>query len=187
MSDEEVEAEVNGVKVAAHVKALPQIGGDDQDLVWNVKAIGRDGHFIDLKALDKAGNIFPVKALCENGNAQVMDIKAFVDGKKLPVKVLVGNDRFSPVKAIGADGTIYDIKCITPEKKILDVKAVAREGNIFHIKAIGADGEQLGVKAISPRGELRDVKGLKFMATDTEMTLNGVAVRAHIKALPQLP
>ena len=49
-----------------------------------------------------------------------------------------------------------------------------------------ANGDQMGVKAISPHGVFYDVKGIKFSADDQETMLNGAAVRAHVKALPQV-
>ncbi|MCB0782504.1 MAG: hypothetical protein KDC03_23695, partial [Flavobacteriales bacterium] len=154
-------------------------------LIWHVKAIGTDGHFLDLKVRDPDGTLHSVKALYEDGNDQLMDVKAFVNGQRLDVKVLESNDELLPVKAIGADGQVHDIKALMADGTVLDVKAVARDGAILHIKAIAPDGKQLGVKAIGPGGQLRDVKGLKFRE-GTELTLHGVPVLAHIKALPQV-
>ena len=39
-----------------------------------------------------------------------------------------------------------------------------------------------GVKAISPSGQMYDVKGI---AMEDAFIVNGVKVKAHIKALPQ--
>ncbi len=47
-------------------------------------------------------------------------------------------------------------------------------------------GAIYGVKAISPSGQLHDVKGVKVLKEPVEATVNGVAVRAHVKALPQV-
>ena len=81
------------------------------------------------------------KTTCrEAGNLHLLDIKALVDGKKLPVKILVSSDKYSPVKAIGEDGAVYDIKVITLEGEKLDVKGVSRSGSIIHIKMIGPHG-----------------------------------------------
>ncbi len=109
------------------------------ETIWHIKAIHPEGRFLDVKALDKVGNIYDVKAIEESGNLHLMDIKAFVGGKRLPVKVLVSDDQFAPVKAI------------------------------------------------SPDGHLHDVKGLKMSKEDVELTISGVVVLAHIKALPQVP
>ena len=61
---EEVEAVMNGVKVAAHVKALPHATDGDADPIWNVKCVRPDGHVLGIKAVDKAGALHDVKAAC---------------------------------------------------------------------------------------------------------------------------
>ncbi|NND79167.1 MAG: hypothetical protein HKN53_04655, partial [Maribacter sp.] len=83
------------------------------------------------------------------------------------------------------DGSVYDIKALTPEGDTLDVKGVSRTKNIIHIKAINKAGEFYGIKAISPEGKLNDVKGVKMTDEQTEVLINGHAVYAHIKAIPQ--
>ena len=183
---EDVEATVHGVKVMAHVKALPHATDGDNDPIWNVKCVLPDGHVLGIKAVDKSGNLHDVKAFLSNGNATLLDIKALIGGDKVSVKVLVSADKNAPVKAIGADGTIYDIKAIAADGSKLDVKGVSRSGNVYNIKAIAANGDVMAVKAISPHGLFYDVKGVKFSADDKEMDMNGVAVRAHVKALPQV-
>jgi len=186
MFSNDQEATVNGVEVHAHIKALPQairVGGTG---IWHIKAIHPEGRTLDVKALDAEGNIYDIKAIQDYGQRQLMDVKALMEGKKAPVKILVSADAYAPVKALGEDGTIYDIKALTPEGERLDVKGVKRSGNITHIKAIGQDGDFYGIKAISPDGMLNDVKGVKMMETDEEATINGVKVHAHIKALPQI-
>ena len=50
---------------------------------------------MDVKAIDKQGNIYPVKAIEADGNAHLLDIKALVAGKRLPVKVLVSEDKYA--------------------------------------------------------------------------------------------
>jgi hypothetical protein len=164
--------------------AVVQEAPEPAEVVWHIKAVHPEGRFIDVKALDADGNIYDIKAFQEGGQHQVMDVKALFDGKKMPVKILVSEDAYAPVKAIGEDGTIYDIKALL-EGERLDVKGVRRAGNIIDIKAIGKAGEFYGVKAISPEGQLNDVKGVKMEEGDLEATLHGVAVHAHIKALPQ--
>jgi hypothetical protein len=156
-----------------------------QEVIWHVKAIHPEGRTIDVKALDAEGNIYDVKAIRDTGQRQMMDVKAFVRGEKIPVKILVSNDKYAPVKAIGSDGTIYDIKALENDLK-LDVKGVSRSGNIIHIKAINPKGEFYGIKALSPEGQLNDVKGIKMSAESIEGVINGVEVHAHIKAIPQV-
>ncbi len=177
------EGEVNGVRFAAHMKALPQALATDEDFIWNVKAIGTNGHSIPVKALDNNGGVHDVKAYMENGDRWIMDIKALIDGKKASVKMLVSDDALIPVKAVGADGTVYDIKALTADGRKLDVKGTKQEGNIIQLKAIDGD-EQLGVKAISHKGAQYDVKGIEFSSGKSEGQVNGVAFRAHVKALP---
>ena len=183
MKDAPVEATVSGVEVAAQIKALPQALATDEDFIWNVKAVGADGYFLPVKALDKTGGVHDVKAFMENGDRWIMDVKAIIDGKKASVKMLVSDDALIPVKAIGADGMIYGVKALTADGRKLDVKGTVQEGNVINLKAIDGD-TQLGVKAISPGGAQYDVIGLKFSGDKQEAVENGVAVRAHVKALP---
>ncbi len=186
MFSAEVETTINGVDVHAHIKALPQavrVGGTG---IWHIKAIHPEGRTLDVKALDADGNIFDIKAIQDAGQRQLMDVKALMEGKKAPVKILVSDEAYAPVKALGEDGTIYDIKALTPEGQRLDVKGVKRSGNITDIKAISKTGDFYGIKAISPDGMLNDVKGVKMMEGDQEAVINGVKVHAHIKALPQI-
>src|SRR5205085_1954689 len=82
--------------------------------VWHVKAIHPEGRLLDVKAIDKDGKIQPVKAIEADGNLHLLDIKALVGGKRLPVKVLPkgGTDKYEPVKAITEEGVILDIKAL---------------------------------------------------------------------------
>jgi len=156
-----------------------------EKVIWHIKAIHPDGRLIDIKAIDKDGDIHDVKAVQNTAQRSFMDIKALVGDSELPVKVLVSGDKYTRVKALADDGSVYDIKALTPEGDTLDVKGVSRTKNIIHIKAINKAGEFYGVKAISPEGKLNDVKGVKMTDEQTEMLINGHAVYAHIKALPQ--
>jgi hypothetical protein len=119
----------------------------------------------------------------------LLDIKALLDSKRLPVKVLLKgrNDKYEPVKAITEEGVILDIKALTPEGEKLDVKGVKRSGNIIHIKAIGPKGEFYGVKALSPEGRVYDIKGIKLSSEPVAGKTNGVEFAAHVKALAQAP
>ena len=129
--------------------------------------------------------MYDVKAIQQSGNTYLLDVKAFVDGNVLPVKVLDKSDWFGPVKAIDAEGNILDIKAVTPDDEKLDVKAVSRAGQILDIKAIGEGHQFFGIKAVSPDGHVYDVKGVKMSDELIEGEVNGISVRAHIKALPQ--
>ncbi len=155
------------------------------EVIWHVKAIHPDGKLLDVKAIGEDGTIYDVKAIQDTNQNSILDIKAFVKGKRLPVKVLVSEDKYMPVKAIDVDGTIIDIKALTADGEILDVKGISQSGNIINIKAINKEGEFYSVKAISPKGWLNDIKGVKISKDPVEVVINGVEVYAHIKALTQ--
>lgn len=201
INTKEKEMTLNGFNVYAHVKAMHQSKGGDvskveskkkskkkgkeeaKQIIWNIKAVTLDSTKLDIKAIDSSGNKFDLKAIqIENQNC-FMNIKAFVNGSELPVKVLVSEDKYSPVKAISGNGDLYDIKAINPDGSILDVKGISRSGNIIHIKAINENGEFYGVKAFSPEGELNDVKGIKIFQRAKELTIRGNEVYAHVKAI----
>ena len=155
------------------------------EVIWHIKAIHPDGKLINVKAIDKQGNIYDVKAIQNSDQSNILDIKAFVNGNRLPLKILVSEDKYMPVKAIDTDGTIIDIKALTTDGQVLDVKGVSQSGNIINIKAINKDGKFYGVKAISPKGWLNDVKGVKATNKVIETKINGVEVYAHVKGLTQ--
>jgi hypothetical protein len=67
------------------------------------------------------------------------------------------------------------------------VKAVSRSGHVLDIKAIASERQFYGIKAVSPEGHVYDVKGVKMLNDPVEMTIGEVEVRAHVKALPQVP
>ena len=197
----EKEMTLNGFSVYAHIKAMHQSVGEGNDeivvkkkrkgkkekefknIIWNIKAITLDGENIDVKAIDAEGNKFDVKAIQDSKQHSFMNIKAFVNGSELPIKVLLSEDEYAPIKAIDKDGNLYDIKAITAEGTILDVKGVSRSGTIIHVKAINENGEFYGVKALSPDGKLDDVKGIKIFDREKEMTIRGNSIYAHVKAI----
>ncbi len=155
------------------------------EVIWHIKAIHPNGKLLDVKAIDKDGTIYDVKAIQDTNQNSILDIKAFVKGKRLPVKILVSEDKYMPVKAIDAEGAILDIKALTADGQILDIKGVSQSGNIINIKAITKEGEFYGLKAIDPKGWLNDVKGVKTNKEPVEAIINGVEVYAHIKGLTQ--
>jgi hypothetical protein len=164
----------------------PTLGSENfEEVIWHVKAFHPDGKLLDVKAVDKDGHTYDVKSIQNSDQTSIMDVKAFVNGKKLPIKMLVSEDKFLPVKAIADDGTIINIKAITPEGEKLDVKGVRQSGNVIHIRAIAEDGTTYNVEAISPKGWINDVIGIKLLSTPIELTINGVDVYAHVKSIPQ--
>ena len=140
---------------------------------------------LDIKAIDAEGNKYDVKATQDSKQHSFMNIKAFVEGTELPVKILQSEDKYAPINAIGTDGTIYEIKALTADNIALDVKGVSRSGNIIHVKAINENGEFLGVKAFAPDGKLNMVKGIKIFDREVEMKVRGNPVYAHLKAINQ--
>jgi hypothetical protein len=158
-----------------------------ESTIWHVKAIHPDGHLLRIKAVDAEGELHDVKAIEQSGNRYLLDVKAFVNGEVLAVKVLHADDWFGPVKAVRGDGTFLDIKALTDDDQQLDVKAVSRTGNVLDIKAIGDEHQFYGVKAVSPSGRVYDIKGLKMSDQDVEFEIGRTPIRAHVKALPQVP
>jgi hypothetical protein len=156
------------------------------ETIWEVKARLPMGGVLDVKAIDSDGNTYDVKAVQNSDQISLVDIKAFVKGNSLPIKIPVSDDKYMPVKAIDTDGTIIDIKAFTADGQILDVKGVEQSGNIIHIKAINSKGEFYNIEAISPKGWINDVKGIKMLDSPVEMTINGVDIFAHVKSIPQL-
>ena len=155
------------------------------EIIWDVKARLPEGNILDVKAIDADGNIHDVKAVQNSDQLNLLDIRAFVNGKSLPVKILTSNDKYLPIKAIDTDSTIIDIKALTADGQRLDVKGVGQSGNIVHIKAINKSGEFYNIEAISPKGWINDVKGVKMFKTSIEATINGVDIFAHVKSIPQ--
>jgi hypothetical protein len=154
---------------------------------WHIKAVHPEGQLLRVKAIDAEGGIHDVKAVQQAGNPYILDIKAFVGSDVLAVKVLAQDDWFGPVKAVHPDGSFLDVKALTEDDQRLDVKAVSRAGHVLDIKAIDSQHQFYGVKAVSPQGHVYDVKGIKMMDGPVEMQMGQTAIRAHVKALPQVP
>ncbi|GGZ69975.1 DUF7486 family protein [Algibacter mikhailovii] len=153
------------------------------DILWNVKAIAPDGKSLEVKGFNEKGESIDIKAVQNADQTSFLDVNAIENGNKFPVKLLVSKTQFSPVTAITNTGDTYELKAITPEGEKLDVKGVARFGYVVMIKAITKEGEFYGVKAISPTGELNDIKGIKINFQDREMSLKGLNIHAHVKAM----
>ena len=153
------------------------------EVYWTVKAIQADGKSLDVKAFDSDGKSFDIMAIQNSDQDSFLDVKAIVDGGKLPVKMLLSDEQFAPVAVITNEGNTYSIKAITAEGEKLDVKGIRRFGNIVIMKAITNKGKYIDVKAISPDGKKNDIKGIKVNRGEREMTLKGVGVHAHVKAM----
>jgi len=205
------EMTLNGFSVFAHVKAIHQSDNDYEGvfnpkeklakmtkgkkkakkkddfkiIVWNIKAIAKDGKNLNVKAIDKEGKQFDVKAIQDSKQYSFMNIKAIVNDSELPIKVIVSDEEYAPVKAISRDGNVYDIKAIFEDGTTCSIKGIKRLGNIINLKAVTENGEFYPIKAFSPKGKLNDVKGVKIFDRETEMTLRGNKVYAHVKAITQ--
>ncbi|WP_299222565.1 hypothetical protein [uncultured Aquimarina sp.] len=201
----EREMTLKGVAVHAHVKAMHPAANeaefkmfkkseinkkrkyktDFERIIWNIKAVTADGKNLDVKAFDADGNKFDVKATQDSKQHSFMNIKAFVEGFELPVKIMQSSDEYAPITAIGKDGTIYEIKALTEDTIKLDIKGISRSGTIINVKAINENGEFYGVKAFAPDGKLNQVKGIKIFDREVEMKVKGQPVYAHLKAINQ--
>ncbi len=171
--------------VASGLLAIAEPRARADEKIWHVKAIHPEGKLLDVKAIDKQGKIHAVKVI-QTGDVHLMDVRALVDGKRLPVKLVATGDR-PTLKAIAEDGTQLQIYALSTDGQKLEVRGVKRTGNIIHIKAIGPKGELYGVKAIAPEGWVFDIKGVKMSPDRIEAKVNGVEIEAHVKALPQAP
>lgn len=177
---------VVGINLSFSQKADTDKKADFKEVVWHVKGFKPEVKFLKIKAIDKKGNIYDVKAIQNSEQTSLLDVKAFVKGKRLPVKMLVSDGKYYPVKAIDEDGHIFDIKAITDDGKFLPVKGVSQSGSIVHIRAIYEDIIFYNVIAISPDGTTNAVKGVKMNTEEVETTINGIEVFAHIKSIPQI-
>ncbi len=157
-----------------------------EGVIWHIKAIHPEGKTLDVKAFDENGTRFDVKAIEDVDQSYVMEVRTFVEGKGIPVKVLVSEEEYKPLAGIDDAGKTYVLNAITEDGRYLPVQGVRKSGYIIHVKAVNEDGSFYGVKALSTRGKLRDVKGMKMYDKQLEVTLNGVAVHAHVVALPQI-
>ena len=156
------------------------------DIYWYVKAYRPDAKLLDVKAIDTNGNLYDVKAIQTTDDTSILNVKALVNGKLLPIKLIVKNDDwYFPVKAIDGQGDLVNIKVITDNREILDIKGVSKSGNIIHLRAITKDSVFYNIIAISPQGRVNAVKGVKMLDTPVETVINGVEVFAHVKAIDQ--
>jgi hypothetical protein len=156
------------------------------EVYWDVKAYSKTWGLLRVKAIDKDGNIHDIKAIQDSQDTSVLNVKALVDGQRLPIKLIVKkNDKLYPVKAIAQDGTILDVKALYEDDEIIDIKGFSRMGNIINIRAISPQPIMYNIIAVSPDGTVNAVKGLKMMDQEVETVINGVEVFAHVKALKQ--
>jgi hypothetical protein len=157
-----------------------------QDVLWSVKAYRPDDNLLKIKAIDKDGNIYDVKAIQDSPDTKMINVKALVNGKVLPIKLIAkSNEMYYPAKAINEKGELLDIKAITDEGTYLDVKGIRKTGNIIHMRAITSDSDFYNIVAMSPEGKVNTVKGVKMVDSDEEAVINGISIFAHLKAISQ--
>lgn len=156
------------------------------EIYWDVKAYSPTWGLLDVKAIDKDGQIYAIKAIQDSDDSSILNVKALVNGERLPVKLIVKNsDALYPLKAIANDGSILDVKALDPDGEIIAVKGISKSGNIVHIRAIRPQNIMYNIIAVSPDGKVNDVKGIKMMDEEVETVINGIKVFAHVKALTQ--
>lgn len=156
------------------------------EIYWAVKAFRPEANFLDVKAIDKYGRRHDVKAIQDSDVSSILNVKAIVDGNRLPIKVIIkGDEKFYPVKAISTKGELIDIKAITATGELLDVKGFSRSGNIIHLRVITKDNRLYNIISISPESKVNAVQGIKMLDQEIEATLMGVDIFAHVKALRQ--
>lgn len=185
--DDNVEMEIGGVKILAHIKALPAPNANSEQVVWNVKAIDPDGNALPIYGLDKNGNEHEVRAIVYGGSYYILNIKSIVFKYEQPVK-LIKEDNTVYLATINDPGEIIPIKAKTPSGGYLDILGFSDQGRIFDIQAVKNNQIKYVVKAISENGDIYDVKGIKTTTDDHEGELNGFVHKnffyAHVKALP---
>ena len=153
------------------------------EIYWKVTAIQPDGNSLDVKAFDKSGKSYDIMAVQDSDQDVFLNVKAVVGDKKLPVKMLLNSEQFAPVAVITKQGNTYSLKAVTAEGEKLDVRGIRRYGNIVIVKAIAKNGDYLEVKAVSPTGQLNDLKGIKIARGEREMSIKGIGIYAHVKAM----
>jgi len=154
------------------------------ETLWEIKAYKIFEKLLDVKAIAKDGKQQDVIAIQYGDDSSLLDVKAIIEGQRLPVKLIIKNsERYYPVKAIDNNGTLIDIKAITPEGDILPIKGVSKSGNTVHLRAIKDDHIFYNIIAISPDGEFNHVKGVKMIDNPVETIINGVSIFAHVKSI----
>ncbi|GGD39223.1 DUF7486 family protein [Muriicola marianensis] len=154
------------------------------EIFWEIKAYKIFETLLDVKAIDKNGKMHEIRAIQNSEDVSILDVKAFIEGERLPVKLIIkNNERYYPLKAIDSEGNLIDIKAITAEGKILPVKGVSKTGNVVHLRAIAEDMTFYDIIAMSPDTEFNHVKGIKMTDNPVEAIVNGVSIFAHVKSI----
>lgn len=185
--EDNLEQEINSVKILAHVKAIPSPKINTSQLVWSVRAIDTDGNSMQVFAIDKNGEEHDVKAVVKGGSYHLIDVKALVKRNEQAIK-LFKKEGSVFLAAVSERGELLRIKAKTSSGEYLDVLGYRGAGKIFDIKAAGPSETKFAVKAISDDGDVYDIKGIKVKEADDEGEIAGFVrtnlFHAHVKALP---
>ena len=182
---ENVEMELSGVKILAHLKALPTIDVGDIDKKWEIAAFTDEGQSLSVVAINKKGKEYPVKAFMAGKYPYLMNVRGEAS---LDIFIkFVKNSKGVVVRGIDEYGRPYEIKAKAPGGEFFEVIGGEKKGNVIPIYILGSDGKKYPVKAISSEGHEFDVKGIKVLKTEVEGIIPGldgdIKYYAHIKAL----
>ncbi|MEZ4874300.1 MAG: hypothetical protein R2793_02290 [Flavobacteriaceae bacterium] len=156
------------------------------EIYWAVKAYSPTWGLLDVKAMDPEGHIYDIKAIQDSDDTSILNVKALVNGERLPVKLIVKkSDPVYPLRVITPNGGIMDVVALDPDGETIAIKGISKSGNIVHIRAIRPQNIMYNIIAVSPDGETNSVKGVKMMDEEVETVINGVSIFAHVKALTQ--
>lgn len=182
---ENVEMDMSGVKVLAHLKAIPVIEVGDIDKKWEVAAITDDGQSLSVLAINKKGKEYPVRAFMAGKYPYLMNVRG-----EAPFDIFVKfvkDDSGISVSGIDEYGRKYAIKAKASNDDLFDVVGGEQKGNVIPVFIMGPDGKKYPAKAISSGGHEFDVKGMKAKKSENEGLIQGldgyIKFYAHIKAL----
>ncbi len=182
---ENVELEINGVSVIAHVKALPAADIKEVESKWSINAETMNGEMLELVCFNEKGKEYQIKANMEGSSANFMNVRG-VSGTEIMIK-LVKTDKKIIVQGIDEFGRLYRVEAKAKNGKLLSVYGGERTGNVIPIFVLDDDNNKLPVVAISSKGNKFDVHGLKVTNEEVEGIISGLNVwiryYAHVKAL----
>lgn len=182
---EMVEMELSGVKVVAHLKAIPTIDAGEIEKQWGIRAFDTDDNAMNVIAINKKGREYPINAAMAGKNPYLMHIKGEAS-YDIHIKITKQDDGLA-VSGIDEYGRPYDIKAKTADGTMYDVVCGEKMGNVIPIYVKADIGNMFPVKAVSSADHRFDVKGIKVLKKDIEGLIHGVngyvKFYAHVKAL----
>lgn len=180
------EMELHGVKVMAHVKALPVVDINKVEEMWNIRSFDPGGQSMEIVAVNANGNEYPVRAFSIGKSYHMLNVKA-LSSIDIDIKVLKDGTGLH-VKGIDEYGRMLDVKAKLSDGSYLYVVPGELKGNIMSIKVLDNKGNLYPVKAFSSDGHVFDVKGVKALKQDEEGVIDGlknkITYYAHVKAFP---